>query len=158
MARSFACCRTCQMQFDEYLCHIMHGFNSHGASRGPSAIAELLAMTHARLLAACLRVRKTKNRSIVQLRVNTWCSKINYAVMSYTCSPFEAERRQTRQKCWKSWLTLHIRRRYLSDRVSRHKRWWWQLQTLQTLNHNPFRKTSAYYLFTSTSTAFPEIK
>ena len=49
------------MQFDEYLCHISHGFNSHGAARGPSAIAELLAMTHARLLAACLRVKDEKS-------------------------------------------------------------------------------------------------
>ena len=30
------------MQFDEHLCDIQHGFNWHGASRGPSAIAELL--------------------------------------------------------------------------------------------------------------------
>jgi len=30
------------MQFDEYLCDISHGFNCHGASYGPSAIAELL--------------------------------------------------------------------------------------------------------------------
>jgi len=31
-----------QMQFDEHLCDIWHGFNCHGASRGPSATAELL--------------------------------------------------------------------------------------------------------------------
>jgi len=30
------------MQFDEHLCDIQHGFNCHGASRGPSAIAALL--------------------------------------------------------------------------------------------------------------------
>ena len=30
------------MQFDEHLCDISHGFNWHGASRGPSATAELL--------------------------------------------------------------------------------------------------------------------
>ena len=30
------------MQFDEHLCDISHGFNWHGASRGLSAIAELL--------------------------------------------------------------------------------------------------------------------
>jgi len=40
--RSFACCMTYQMQFDEHLCDISLGFNWHGASRGPSAIAELL--------------------------------------------------------------------------------------------------------------------
>jgi len=37
--------RTYQMQFDEHLCDIRHGFNWHGASRGPSAIAELLVFT-----------------------------------------------------------------------------------------------------------------
>jgi len=31
-----------QMQFDEHLCDIWHGFNCHGASRGPSVTAELL--------------------------------------------------------------------------------------------------------------------
>ena len=30
------------MQFDEHLCDISQGFNWHGASRGPSVIAELL--------------------------------------------------------------------------------------------------------------------
>ena len=40
--RSFACSRPYQMQFYEHLYDISHGFNWHGASRGPSAIAELL--------------------------------------------------------------------------------------------------------------------
>jgi len=43
--RSFACCSTYQMQFDEHLCDISHCFNRRGASRGPSAIAELLVYT-----------------------------------------------------------------------------------------------------------------
>ena len=30
------------MHFDEHLCDISHCFNCHDASRGPSAIAELL--------------------------------------------------------------------------------------------------------------------
>ena len=34
-----------QRQIDEHLCDILHGFNWHGASRGPSAIAELLVIT-----------------------------------------------------------------------------------------------------------------
>jgi len=33
---------TYQMQFDEHLCNISHGFNWHGVSHGPTAIAELL--------------------------------------------------------------------------------------------------------------------
>jgi len=33
------------MQFDEHLCDISHGFNRHGASRGPSAIAELVVVS-----------------------------------------------------------------------------------------------------------------
>jgi len=33
------------MQFDEHLCDILHIFNLHGASRGPSAIAELLVFS-----------------------------------------------------------------------------------------------------------------
>ena len=40
--RSLACCVTYQMQFDEHLCNISHGFNWHGVSHGPTAIAELL--------------------------------------------------------------------------------------------------------------------
>jgi len=42
---SFDCCSVCQMQYDEHLCDISHGFNWHGASRGPSAIAELLVLS-----------------------------------------------------------------------------------------------------------------
>jgi len=30
------------MQFDEHVCDISHNLNRHGASRGPSAIVELL--------------------------------------------------------------------------------------------------------------------
>ena len=33
------------MQFDEHLCDIQHGYNCHDASRGPSAIAELLVIS-----------------------------------------------------------------------------------------------------------------
>ena len=40
--RSFACRKTFQMQFDEHLRDISYGFNRHVASRGSSAIAELL--------------------------------------------------------------------------------------------------------------------
>ena len=42
--RSFASCTTYQMQFNEHLCDISRGFNWHGASRGLSAIAELLVI------------------------------------------------------------------------------------------------------------------
>jgi len=35
-----ACCKAFQVQFNEHLCNISHGFNWHSASRGPSAIAE----------------------------------------------------------------------------------------------------------------------
>jgi len=32
------------MRFDEYVCDISHGFNRYGASRGASAIAQLLVI------------------------------------------------------------------------------------------------------------------
>ena len=39
-----------QMQFNEHLCDISYFFNWHGASRGPSAIAELLVGKKLRLM------------------------------------------------------------------------------------------------------------
>ena len=40
--RSFAHCRTYQMQFGEHLCNISHDFYCHNVSHSPLAIAELL--------------------------------------------------------------------------------------------------------------------
>ena len=45
---------TYQMQFDEHLCDISHCFNRRGASRGPSAIAELLVYTSDNTRVPCI--------------------------------------------------------------------------------------------------------
>jgi len=64
--RSFACCRTYQVQLSEHLCDISHGFNWHGASRGPSAIAALLVFV--RQLNAQNRARTNVSEQHARLR------------------------------------------------------------------------------------------
>ena len=58
------------MQFDEHLCDISHGFNRHGASRGPSAIAELVVVSCVSLERFAVTSVHAKVRSVGLSTVN----------------------------------------------------------------------------------------
>ena len=64
--RSCAYCKAFQMQFDEHLCNMSHGFNWHSASHGPSATGELFVDYTTSIIfnifySAMLRIRGTRH-------------------------------------------------------------------------------------------------
>jgi len=73
-------CRGFQVQFDEYLCNILHGFYWHSTSRDPSAIDELLVISA--LTALCDYISRKSKNILLQAIKNCLMQMLLFSVSS----------------------------------------------------------------------------